>query len=38
MGGVGSQEAIKLVTSQFVPLNNTFIFNGISCEGAVFEL
>jgi len=29
IGGVASQEVIKLITHQFVPINNTFIFNGI---------
>lgn len=29
MGGLVSQEAIKLVTRQYVPLNATCIFNGI---------
>ncbi|KAL4455130.1 hypothetical protein ABPG74_006512 [Tetrahymena malaccensis] len=37
IGGVASQEAIKLITNQFVPLNNTFIFNGITCEGVTLE-
>jgi amyloid beta precursor protein binding protein 1 len=30
MGGVASQEAIKLITGQFVPLDNTIVFNGVS--------
>lgn len=30
IGGVASQEAIKLITHQFVPMNNTHIFNGIN--------
>lgn len=29
VGGVASQEAIKLITKQFVPLTGTFVFNGI---------
>lgn len=28
IGGVGAQEAIKLITEQFVPLSNTFFYNG----------
>uniref|UniRef100_A0A0B6ZK89 NEDD8-activating enzyme E1 regulatory subunit n=1 Tax=Arion vulgaris TaxID=1028688 RepID=A0A0B6ZK89_9EUPU len=28
MGGVVAQEVIKVVTGQFVPINNTFIYNG----------
>ncbi|EGC36255.1 hypothetical protein DICPUDRAFT_94352 [Dictyostelium purpureum] len=38
MGGVTSQEIIKLVTHQYVPLNNTFIFNGINSTTASFNL
>jgi len=30
LGGISAQEVIKLVTSQWVPLDNTFIFNGIN--------
>lgn len=30
VGGVASQEIVKLITHQFVPLNNTFIMNGIN--------
>jgi len=30
LGGVASQEIIKLITHQYVPLNNTLIFNGIN--------
>ncbi|KAK7504555.1 hypothetical protein BaRGS_00004041, partial [Batillaria attramentaria] len=29
MGGVAAQEAIKVLTCQFVPINNTFIYNGL---------
>lgn len=29
MGGVAAQEVIKLVTRQFVPVNNTYIYNAI---------
>jgi hypothetical protein len=27
MGGCAAQEAIKLITKQYVPINNLFIFN-----------
>jgi len=30
MGGIASQEAIKAITRQYVPCNNTFIFNGMT--------
>lgn len=29
IGGVAAQEALKLITSQYVPLDNVFIFDGI---------
>ena len=38
LGGVASQEAIKAATHQYQPLNNTFIFNGMSGTTATFEL
>lgn len=30
MGGVASQEVIKIITHQWIPANNTFIYNGIA--------
>ncbi|CAD6215216.1 unnamed protein product [Miscanthus lutarioriparius] len=38
VGGVASQEVIKLVTKQFVPLRGTFIFNGIDLKSQVLVL
>jgi amyloid beta precursor protein binding protein 1 len=38
VGGIASQEAVKLLTAQYVPLNNTFFFNGIAAAGAAFKL
>ncbi len=38
IGGVASQEAIKAITHQYVPLNNTFIFNGAAGTTATLEL
>ncbi|ONM10897.1 NEDD8-activating enzyme E1 regulatory subunit AXR1 [Zea mays] len=38
VGGVASQEVIKLVTKQFVPLPGTFIFNGIDLKSQVLML
>lgn len=29
MGGIGAQEAIKIITGQYIPLDNTLIFDGI---------
>lgn len=38
IGGVASQEVIKLITHQYVPLNNTFIWNGLKGVTATLEL
>lgn len=38
VGGIVSQETIKLLTSQYIPLNNTYIYNGIACIGGVYDL
>jgi len=38
LGGVASQEAIKLIMSQFVPINHTLIFDGIHGKGQVFNI
>lgn len=35
MGGVASQEAVKLITGQYVPLNDTYIYNGIASTASV---
>ena len=37
LGGVGSQEAVKIITGQYVPLNNTYIYNGIVSTGGVYK-
>ena len=33
LGGVASQEACKLVMSQYMPLNHTFVYDGINGTG-----
>jgi len=38
LGGVVSQEAIKVLTHQWVPLNNTLIYNGMNSTTSVFAL
>ncbi|ETV94811.1 hypothetical protein, variant [Aphanomyces invadans] len=38
LGGVGAQEAVKVITHQFMPLNNTYIFNGITGCAATYAL
>lgn len=34
MGGLLSQEVVKLITHQFVPIDNTFIYDGINGENS----
>lgn len=38
IGGIAAQEAIKIVTHQFVPFKSTYIFNGIAACGATYDL
>ncbi|GER43097.1 NEDD8-activating enzyme E1 regulatory subunit [Striga asiatica] len=38
IGGIASQEAIKLITRQFVPLSGTFIFNGVDHKSQLLLL
>jgi amyloid beta precursor protein binding protein 1 len=38
VGGAASQEALKVIVEQYVPLNNTFVFDGVFAKGAVYEL
>jgi len=38
IGGIAAQEAIKIVTHQFVPFKSTYIFNGIAGCGATYDL
>lgn len=38
MGGVAAQEIIKLLTNQFVPINNTLIYNAIKQLSVTVEL
>lgn len=38
MGGMLAQEAIKIITSQFVPFNNTLIYNGMKQSTITLEL
>ena len=33
LGGVMAQEALKMITKQYIPLNNTFVFNGVHSLG-----
>ena len=37
VGGVASQEAVKIITGQYVPVNNTYVYNGIVSVGGVYR-
>lgn len=37
-GGCAAQEVIKLITKQYVPLDNTFIFNSVTSTTATLRL
>jgi amyloid beta precursor protein binding protein 1 len=38
MGGAAAQEVIKIITAQFVPINNTYIYNAIKQTSCSTEL
>jgi amyloid beta precursor protein binding protein 1 len=38
LGGCAAHEAIKLITCQYKPLNNTFIYDAITSTSASFTL
>lgn len=38
MGGVASQEILKLTTAQYIPLDNLFIFDGIKSSSERFKI
>ena len=38
MGGAVAQEVIKLVTHQFVPVNNTYIYNAMTHTSVSLQL
>ncbi|KAL7440967.1 hypothetical protein ACHAXM_007628 [Skeletonema potamos] len=37
IGGVASQEAVKLITGQYVPFDDTYVYNGISSTAGVYK-
>lgn len=37
-GGIVSQEVIKVITEQYIPVDNTCIFDGIRSKSAVFKV
>lgn len=38
IGGCAAQEVVKLITKQYVPLNNTLIYNGIASSTVTYTL
>ena len=38
MGGIAAQEAIKLLTRQFVPVPGTLVYNAMACTTSVLRL
>ncbi|KAG8235623.1 hypothetical protein J437_LFUL014881 [Ladona fulva] len=38
IGGCAAQEAIKFITCQYKPVNNTFIYDSIFCKSATYIL
>ena len=37
VGGVASQEAVKVITGQYIPVDNTYMYNGIASVGSVLR-
>lgn len=37
LGGVASQEILKITTKQWIPVNNTYIFNGMASNSSSYE-
>ena len=38
VGGIAAQEMMKIITYQYVPMNNTYVYNGITSTGAVYTV
>ncbi|XP_059477620.1 NEDD8-activating enzyme E1 regulatory subunit [Neocloeon triangulifer] len=38
LGGCAAQEGIKFITSQYKPINNTFIYDAMTCQSSTFVL
>jgi amyloid beta precursor protein binding protein 1 len=36
IGGLVAQETIKFITHQYKPINNTFIYDAVTCNGSTF--
>lgn len=37
-GGIVSQEIIKVVTEQYIPVDNTCVFDGVKSKSEVFKV
>mmetsp|Transcript_5477 Transcript_5477/g.6027 ORF Transcript_5477/g.6027 Transcript_5477/m.6027 type:complete len:594 (-) Transcript_5477:157-1938(-) len=37
VGGIASQEAVKLITRQYEPMNGTYVYNGIAGVAGVYQ-
>lgn len=37
IGGVASQESVKLITGQYVPFDDTYVYNGIASTAGVYR-
>lgn len=37
IGGVASQEAVKIITGQYTPINQTYVFNGIASIAGTYQ-
>ncbi|KDO21711.1 hypothetical protein SPRG_21242 [Saprolegnia parasitica CBS 223.65] len=37
LGGIASQEAVKIITNQFTPINHTYLFNGITGRANTYQ-
>ena len=38
LGGMASQEIIKLITHQYIPMNNTLVYDGIHSTSTVIQV
>ena len=37
-GGVAAQEAVKILTHQYIPLDNTYVYNGLSGNATTYKM
>ena len=38
MGGVAAQEIIKVITTQYVPISNSYLYNGMKSTSIMLEV